>query len=440
MPKSHIAVLIMCKNEKKRIHITLESVKNIADSLVIFDTGSTDNTLDIIRDFSDKNKIPLHIKQGEFIDFSTSRNESIEFAETFLNIDYLLMLDVNDELRGWQELRKYADENINEDISAYLVNQEWWNGNVNKYFNIRFIRPRKSWRYTGVVHEYIKGDEIEDPKKTRLPENIILYQDRTLDDDKTGKRFVRDEILLKKEYIKDPTEPRTVFYLAQTYSCLNDIESSYYYYKIRTTLVGFFEERFESCLKCGDFAIKLKLDWYESFTWYMKAFELIPRVEPLLKIGEYHITSQNWILAHTYLSLACRLKYPDFCILFIDALAYDYKRWHLLGIVSYYVGNISEGKAACITAIENGKKRGFNVDRDIENLKIYEEKEKEIVETNTQPQQPQQPQQQINTKIMTKNQFISIKIEELRKEKSKLSEKQLQQHAKLLWKLQNKNL
>ena len=65
----HIAVLIMVKNEKKRLHVTLESIKNFADSLFIFDTGSTDNTIEICKEFSKKNKIPLRLKEGEFVNF-----------------------------------------------------------------------------------------------------------------------------------------------------------------------------------------------------------------------------------------------------------------------------------------------------------------------------------------------------------------------------------
>ena len=61
----------MLKNEEKRIHVSLESIKNL-DGLIIYDTGSTDNTINIIKDFSTLNNIPLHLITGEFIDFSTS--------------------------------------------------------------------------------------------------------------------------------------------------------------------------------------------------------------------------------------------------------------------------------------------------------------------------------------------------------------------------------
>ena len=107
--KVHIAVLIMAKNEKKRLHVTLESIKNIADSLIFFDTGSEDNTIDIAREFCEKNKIPFRLKQGIFVNYSVSRNESLDFADSFEDVDYIILMDVNDELRGVEYLRKSAE-------------------------------------------------------------------------------------------------------------------------------------------------------------------------------------------------------------------------------------------------------------------------------------------------------------------------------------------
>ena len=62
--KIHIAVLIMAKNEKKRLHVTLESIKTFADSLIFFDTGSTDNTIEIARDFCTKYNTPCFAFDG----------------------------------------------------------------------------------------------------------------------------------------------------------------------------------------------------------------------------------------------------------------------------------------------------------------------------------------------------------------------------------------
>ena len=93
-----IGVLMMVKNEKLRISVTLESIKNFADCLIIYDTGSSDNTIEICENFSKQNNIPLYLKQGEFVNFEVSRNISHDFADTVEFIDYLLLLDTNDEL------------------------------------------------------------------------------------------------------------------------------------------------------------------------------------------------------------------------------------------------------------------------------------------------------------------------------------------------------
>src|ERR1700752_372163 len=141
MTKSvHIAALMMVKNEHKRLGVTLESVKGIVQSIVLYDTGSTDDTIEIAQIFCNKHNIPLRLKTGEFVDFATSRNISLAFADTFPEIDYLLLLDTNDELRGGKTLRKYCEMFHNKPNTGFLVCQEWWSGQYDKYYNMRLIK------------------------------------------------------------------------------------------------------------------------------------------------------------------------------------------------------------------------------------------------------------------------------------------------------------
>jgi len=373
----HIALLMMVKNEHKRLHVSLNSVLGHVDSIVLYDTGSEDNTIEIASNFCEKNNIPLRLKQGEFVDFSTSRNVSLDFADSFEDIDYILLLDSNDELRGGVAMRKFCKEQINSPNTGFLLCQEWWSGQYIKYFNLRMVKARQGWRYVGTVHEWMKNtrfktDEEEnasEDKKIRVPSEIVLYQDRTADDDKSFKRFERDKILLLKEHEDNPTDTRTLFYLAQTCSCLNQPIESFKFYSMRVELEGFWEEKFQAYFRCGELSELLGNDWYESMKWYMKAYEFTPRVEPLLKMVE-HYRNKNWDFCYTFAVLACKLEYPEHCILFVDKQVYDYKRWHLLGIAGWYSGNYIDGKLGCKKAIECS-----NLQIDIDNLKFYEEKE-----------------------------------------------------------------
>lgn len=366
----HIALLMMVKNEHLRLHVTLQSVLGHVDSIVLYDTGSQDNTIEIASSFCKKNNIPFRLKQGEFVDFSTSRNVSLDFADTYEDIDFILLMDTNDELKGGTELRKFCKSQINQPDSAYMISQEWWSGQYIKYYNSRMIKPRKGWRYKGRVHEWMTNIICEDDCRINTPPEVILYQDRTADDDKSLKRFERDKILLLEDHEEDPTEPRTVFYLAQTCSCMGHMEDSLKYYSLRVNMGGFWEEKFQALYRCGELCEVLKRDWYESFAWYMKAFENTARAEPLIKISEYY-KDKNWLLCYTFADLASKLDYPTQCILFVDKQAYEYKRWHLLGISGWYAGFYEQGKLGCKKAIE----AGINVQLDTSNLKFYEEKE-----------------------------------------------------------------
>lgn len=365
---------MMVKNEKKRLHITLESVKDFADSLVLFDTGSTDNTIKIACEFCDKNDIPFRLKQGEFVNFAVSRNVSLDFADTFDDIDYLLLLDTNDELRGGDYLRKFCEEHKDEDNhTGFLVCQEWWSGQYDKYYNMRLVKTRKGWRYKGSVHEWMKNTSLpegKEPKVLRIPDKTIIYQDRTQDDDKTSKRFQRDKELLLNDHRQNPSEPRTVFYLAQTCACLDQQDEALYYYKVRSTLEGFQEEKFHAFLRIGEIMTLLNHPWHDIMGYYMKAFEHSTRVEPLIRISDYYKEQKQWHIAFMFINLACELTYPEHCILFVDKLAYDYKRWHLLGIIGYYCNKMVEGKIGCLRALEFNP--NSQIDKD--NLKFYEDK------------------------------------------------------------------
>ena len=101
--------------------------------------------------------------------------------------------------------------------------------------------------------------------------------------------------------------------------------------KLRCTLEGFWEERFHSFLRAGEMAQVLGHPWEDCMKWFMKAIEHSSRAEPFIKIAEYY-KDKNWFLCFTFIEAACKLNYPNHCILFVDKHSYDYTRWHLLGI------------------------------------------------------------------------------------------------------------
>lgn len=429
-----LALVMMVKNESKRISVSLDSVRNIVDCFVILDTGSEDNTVDLIREYCNKYNKPLYMITQEFptpFHFSNARNVVLDFADN--KADYLLMLDCNDELRGGDDLRKFVDR-YDGGSTAFHVCQEWWNGSaLDKYYNIRLIKSKHGWRYKGAIHEYImcpeaetrldectkngdnenetskdgeKGNEKKEKNKDPIVSRIFgfsLYQDRTKDDDKSFKRFTRDEDILNQEYQEiidkyDSDEAlyeqerhgrsigeyplwrdikkyigdsRNLFYYGQTCMCLGKSEKAYKLYKERSEQDGFTEERYHAYYRCGEISKALGHSWEESMSWYIKAYDYScrvfdsPRAEPLFRLAE-HYRDKCWDLCFMYLRRCCELKYPDSAILFVDRRIYDYSRWNLMGIVAYYARQLEIGKVACLKAI-------IEEDKDIDksNLLFY---------------------------------------------------------------------
>ena len=92
-----ISVCMIVKNEEKILSRCLDCLRDIADEIIIVDTGSTDNTKEIAKKYTDK------IYDFEWIkDFSAARNYSLSFATK----DYIYCADA-DEVIEPEEQKKF---------------------------------------------------------------------------------------------------------------------------------------------------------------------------------------------------------------------------------------------------------------------------------------------------------------------------------------------
>ena len=85
---------MIVKNESKVIERCLGSVKDFINYWVIVDTGSTDGTQQIIKNFM--KDVPGELHQSEWQNFEYNRNEALQFAKN--KGDYILFMDADDQL------------------------------------------------------------------------------------------------------------------------------------------------------------------------------------------------------------------------------------------------------------------------------------------------------------------------------------------------------
>ena len=147
-----ISAVVLTKNEEDFIRNCLESVKWV-DEIIIVDSGSTDKTLDIAKNYTSK---IIHTKND---DFSQRRNLGMEKASG----EWVLYID-SDE-RVLLPLREEIEALVNRDngVSAYAISRrniifgkEVNYGLYKKDWVIKLLRKRDFKGFKGKVHEYPK--------------------------------------------------------------------------------------------------------------------------------------------------------------------------------------------------------------------------------------------------------------------------------------------
>lgn len=334
-----IVLIMIVKNESRIIQRCLNSAKPILSGICITDTGSTDDTVDVIKEWADTNNISCEVPITSFRNFGYSRTESfINGRKCFPKASYYLLLDADMELI----IRDDFDE---KELTAagYRIYQQ--NG-TNRYQNIRLVKADKRWKCVGVTHEYWECDE--DDHDTSFSLEINDRDDGGCKQDK----YARDKRLLLEgladRRTPDNLKQRYHFYLAQTYLCMKDYENSIREYQKRFDLGGWNEECWYSLFKIGTARMEMstitdnKQDKEaleaQAIAAYLKAWNFRPcRAEPLQKLAEHYREKSMNELALKFAEIALSQGYPQKDGLFIDTPAYDYLLDFEVSINAFYV-------------------------------------------------------------------------------------------------------
>ena len=210
-----ICLNMIVKNESKVIKRLLNSVLPLIDSYCICDTGSTDNTIEIIETFFKENNIEGRIVNEPFQDFGYNRTFALNSCIGLPNADYLLLLDADMILRINPELCK---KNFRKSLikDAYYLFQ---GSDTFLYKNVRILRNDPEYSYWGVTHEYVKTTPGSTSQE--IDKNLLFINDIGDGGSKQDK-FERDIRLLLKGLEDNPDNDRYTFYLANSYSNINE--------------------------------------------------------------------------------------------------------------------------------------------------------------------------------------------------------------------------
>lgn len=351
-----LSLVMIVRNEEKVIERCLNSVKKYIDYWVIVDTGSTDNTPDII--IRTLEGIPGELHREPWVNFGYNRTQSLEFAKG--KADYLLLCDADEQLVFSET---FDSDDLIED--AYLLS---YVGSLD-YAVPYLISNKHDWKYVGVTHEYLESID-----RTDLP---VKYDKITILDFKDGGfkqgKFERDIQLLEEGLKQEPDNSRYKFYLANSYRDVNNFQKAIKWYQRVIDDNGWTEEvtcAYENMGYCyenlgeQDKAISIWLSGYEYNTSRMECLYNAVRL--------FRIQSKPHLAYHLGM-LAKSIPYPEQDILFVKRDYYTIEIFYELSISSYYVGDLETGYQSCKKVLSSDISQPY-FDSTIRNLYYYREK------------------------------------------------------------------
>lgn len=146
-----ISLCMIVKDEEEVIGRCLDSVRDIADEIIIVDTGSTDRTKEIVSQYTDK------IFNFKWVDdFSKARNFSFLKATK----DYILWLDADDvikeeDYKKFMELKKELDGSIDLYQMKYNYMVDINDNPTLVQMRERLLKREKNYQWESPIHEVI---------------------------------------------------------------------------------------------------------------------------------------------------------------------------------------------------------------------------------------------------------------------------------------------
>jgi GR25 family glycosyltransferase involved in LPS biosynthesis len=344
--KQSICLNMIVKNESHIIEETLEKLtaKIKFDYWCISDTGSTDNTKEIITNFFSKKNIPGELVCHEWQDFGYNRTKAIECA--YNKTDYLLVFDADDELCGDFVLPSVLT------ADGYRLN--FGDENGVSYIRVLLVNNRKKWCYKCVLHEYI---QCLDPicNMETIVGNYYVISGRKGARSKDPNKYLNDAKVLEKAHAKALVEKddlyiRYAFYCANSYLDCQRYEDAIKWYKITLSQPNWVQEKYISCLRlfeCND-----KLKQRELGMYYLIESRKYDntRVECIFNLVNHYCCADMHDMALLYYSLVKHwyenefLKIKDFSsYLFLSVSVYNFFLAYYMIIVYAKLNRYEEG-------------------------------------------------------------------------------------------------
>lgn len=288
-----ICLVMIVKDEAEILARCLASVLPVVDCAVIVDTGSQDKTkARALAELYEHEIVLNHVTSRPWVNFGHNRTEAFALArEHFPNATHHLVIDADDTLvcknptLARQEIAK-----VTHAMSVQI------NYNEMLYNRAQIFNARLPWTYKGVLHEYA---HCETPGTVTHSTTMTMVVNRDGARAKDPARYAKDAEMLYADWCREQ-DPRTCFYLAQSYRDSGDTKNAAAFYRHRATMeTGFFEERYLAMIELGLCLERMRQEPMLCVMHHVQAIQIYPKRPE----AYYHAARVSRLCGHHHAAL-----------------------------------------------------------------------------------------------------------------------------------------
>lgn len=343
---ANITLAMIVKNEAQVIVRCLQSVKHLLSGWVIVDTGSTDGTQEVIREFM--KDLPGAVYDRPWKEFDGSRTEALDLArEHAQGTGWLLMFDADEFVEMDGEARVGAYDCYNALVTRCMGCAQW-----ERPFLMRASKP---WYFRMPRHEGLYCAEVAPTAPRPLSSLLIMSTyDGARATEEEHVRYLRDAKVLEGWLREHPHDSRCAYYLAQSYKDAAKsrdpvdtaaITQALKYYLRRADMAGYAPETFSAALQAANCMQDVGFPKWRVMEQLLKAYEIRPtRAEPLYLIAVYYREQERYVLAELYARRAAELADPHDNFVDCDPAVYVWKAKDELATSLTYLNGHAEAR------------------------------------------------------------------------------------------------
>ena len=381
IPRKHSKSYTICLNMivKNESHIIVKTLENLCsyvdfDAYFISDTGSTDNTMDLIRAFFKERGVPGVIEQVEWRDFGFNRTLSLQMA--FNKTDYLFIFDADDSIHG--DFRMPRE--LTHDAYQLKLGQSF------VYLRTLIVNNRKRWRFVGVLHEYIACVDKEE-SSTSIQGDYYVESGRGGSRNKDPNKYINDATVLERGFHEEmgnganggggdrALAERYSFYCAQSWMDAGPayIDKAIDWYLRVLTQNNWAQEKYYSALCLGDLYNK-KGDKYNSVKYYCKTIEYDEeRIEGVASVMEILRADGNHVMVNAlYHKYKNYNKFPQNKLFLTTDKYHDVVEYNN-SISAFYISDKRSGYDCCKTILRHNIMAYHFLTSTYNNLRFYKQ-------------------------------------------------------------------